>query len=426
MSLIFKLVLTALLSLFVVFPAETAAAVRCEALFKLHSTFLQEKASAVKFDELKQFVIDEKIMSVVDFRRLEDRILPFNLSSKDMGNAMFYAVFDFVSVRPSPKLDLLVNRYLRPVFIQYLNEFVAFAQTEVGKKRVEIELLFGLEKLYLPDTDGKVFVWSAKNSQKFIARLNSEFYRKNNFNLIVANQLLVQLAYLHSVLSHSENLTSADLARASDAYLSSLTLGHVFIPAVGMWNTTNSNAQWFLGTTVNMLPPSLNHKINAHGPLSLIDGLAHDHGHYYELRLKTIGRLLNVEVNINNKKRLEKLDEKLHELFLVTLHEIKTENNAAISGTVLTNVISFFLHQTDVLEQFVNRLKDRRLDWGPNSMETVTTARIMREQLELHQNFYHYVGTDFANFEKTARYLISMLGQQANKSDFQRHLPNSP
>lgn len=415
-----------MLSMVLALPAVGTAAVRCEGLFKAANAVFQVKPSAIQFAELRDFVISEKIISVSEFTKLEEKVLPFNLTSKDMGNAMFYSVLDFVSARPSAKLDLLVNRYLRPIFIQYLKEFEAYVETEVGKNRIEVELLFGLEKLDLPDVDGKVLRWSAKSSQKFIARLYSKFYRKNNFNLIGANQLLVQLAYLHSALSRNQSLTATDYAKASEVFLSSLALGHVFIPAAGMWNTTNSNAQWFLGTTVNMLPPNLKQSINAHGPLSLLDGLAHDHGHYLQLRIKTIGRLLNLEVNTSNKTKLENLDKKLHELFLAALREIKSENNTAVSGIVLTNMISYFLHQTNVLELFVNRLKDRNLDWGPNSAETAAMARVMREQLELNHNFYHYVGSDFVNFERTARYLISILGQQAVKSDFQRHLPSSP
>lgn len=425
MSLFFKLFLSSLLSAFVAFQA--AAAVRCESLFKPKNTLLQEKSSAIKFNELKSFVISERIVSEAEFSRLEARILVFNLSSKDMGNAMFYSVLDFISARPSAKLDLLVNKYLRPVFAQYLNEFEAFSLTEAGKRRVEINALFGLEKSDLPDMDGKVLRWSAKGSQKFIARLRAEFFRKNKFNLVAANQLLVQLTYLHSVLSHDQKLTPAELQKASEVFLSSLALGHVFIPAIGMWDITNINAQWFLGTTVNMLPPSLNHKTDVHGGLSSVDGLAHDHGHFFEVRLKTVARLLNLEVNINNRKRLENFDQKLHELLLVTLHQIKSEHESnLVSGAVLTNTIFFFIHQPEALELFAHRLRDSSLNWGINSLETATMARYMREQLEIHQNFFPNLGKDFATFEATARYWISKLGQQAVKSDFQRHLHNLP
>ena len=414
MSLIFKLFLSGLISAILAFSAVATAAVRCEILFKPRNTLLQEKASAIKFDEFKYFVLAEKILSVTEFRRLEEKILPFDLSSKDMGNAMFFAVLDFISAKPSPKLDLLVNKFLRPVFIKYLNEFETFIRTEAGKKPTIINGLFGLEKL----------IWSPKTAEEFVEKLYSEYFRNKNFNLRAANQLLVQLTYIHTVLNLDQKMTLAELEQASEGFLNSVATGHVFIPAVGMWDIANINAQWFLGTTVNMMPPSLNHKIDVHGGLSSLDGLAHDHGHYYQVRLASTARLLKTE--IKNLPANEKFDRKLHELLLATLTQIRNEASTEISGTVLTNTIFFFIHQPEALELFMNKLKDRRLNWGPNSIESAAMARFMREQLEIHQNFFPNLGKDFATFERTAKYWISALGQQATKDDFQSYLPSSP
>lgn len=77
---------------------------------------------------------------------------------------------------------------------------------------------------------------------------------------------------------------------------------------------------------------------------------------------------------------------------LATLKQVRNEAPPEISRTVLTNTIFFFIHQPEALELFMKKLKDGRLNWGPNSIESADMARFMREQLEIHQNFLPNLG----------------------------------
>lgn len=377
------------------------AAPRCEALIKSANSLLQTQDIAIKSTEIKKFVLENKIISAAEMQKIEDRLQVFNVNKKDMGNATLMAVLDVIGAKPSPRIDLIVDKYIRGIFLKYLHEFESFA---VEKPEMPIEALFGL----------RFSNWNSLTAKNFIAEMRHVFSQKQNFNLVHANHLLTQLTYIHSVLSHDKKMSSEEVTQASQSYLAAIKSGHVFIPAVGMWDITNINAQWFLKVTVNMLPETLNHKVDVHGGLSALDGLTHDHGHVYNLRMASAARILGLKLKSENEARIRLFNDQLQQLIVASLKN-RTQMQTEINPQLFAGLIFFFVHQPETLELFIKQLRNNRVD-------TIELARHMRQQLEIHQEFFPNLGKDFDGFERGARYWLTLFAETAVRSQFVRNL----
>lgn len=234
-----------------------------------------------KEKEVLHFIRSHNIISERILTPIIERVSVFRLQNEDMGNALLVSSLSALGPRPSRQKDLFIQEYLSPLFDHYHAEFQKFTSGLRKDIPGRVHNLFELSKLgFKADAYGTI-QWRSEDSVHFLNIMKAEFSKKSGFDLVAANRLLVQMAYLHSSLTGDKKMSLSELKAASDDYLVSEQIGHQFMPTIGMWDIANATAQWHLPVTINMLPKSLNHQSSSHGRTDLtpLEGITHDHSH---------------------------------------------------------------------------------------------------------------------------------------------------
>ena len=363
--------------------------------------------------EVQEFVIKNRILRSDILEKLTQEVLLFRLNNEDMGNSLFIGVLDKLGPNPSRQKDLMIAEFLSPLFDHYLDQFAQFTNRQAPATITRVQNFYGLSEYGFKPDSYNAFFWNKSMSEQMISTMKPLFSQKVGINLAQVNRMLVQIGYLHSMLTHQNKMSLAELKIASNEFELSIGAGHSFIPTIGEWDISNINAQWYMTSTVNMLPATLDQKIDVHGGLSSIEGLTHDHGHFFSLRLKTLADVLELPPSLKRPYEIRRalaLDNKINFLVRKSLqlhHRLQTPK---INPNILTNTIFFFIHQPEPMQIFLTALKAGNTDWKANSESVISLAHEMRLQLEKHTEFYPNLGKEYDQFEVTARYWLQLIG----------------
>ncbi len=351
-----------------------------------------------KEKEVLHFIKSHNIIPERFLNPIVERVSAFRFQNEDMGNALFASALSALGPRPSPQRDLLIQKFLAPLFDHYQAEFQNFTSRLPKGWPLRVHNLFELSKLgFKPDAYGTI-QWRAEDSVHFLSLMKAEFSKKSGFDLIAANRLLVQMAYLHSSLSGNKKMMLSDLKAASDDFFLAEKLGHTFIPTIGEWDLANVTAQWHLRATVNMLPKSLNGKIQVHGGdgLSSIEGITHDHSHLVRWRLGAVAKSLGFNVKSSETFQSDAQISKALERALKKATHADRE--------MLGNTVFFFVHEPEPLQLFIQ--KNQFLKTPEQAQQF---AKMMRETLEKNSEFYPMMKNRFADFESAAAHLVQLI-----------------
>lgn len=365
------------------------------------------------YSEIKDFVLKNDILPAAELRAASQEVILYRLGNEDMGNSFFLAVLEKLGPKPSLKKDSYIRKFLSPVFDLYLTQFKKFTEEQTNAFQIRVPNLYGLKKYgYATDKFGMIS-WNKATSKDLISKIESIILRQSSIDLNEVNQVLVQLGYIHSILSQQNKMTLRELQMASHDFEASLAMGHSFVPTIGEWDIANINAEWYLNVTVNMLPPKFDQQIDVHGGLSTIEGLSHDHGHFFSLRLRALTKILNINEDLQNpedRSKVEQLDRLLKLAIQQALKTYHRQKDTTVNPDTLTNTLFFFIHQPEPLQIFLTGLQNGETNWNANSPSVISLAHEMRLQLEKNQEFYPNLGKKFNEFELAARYLIQLLG----------------
>lgn len=357
--------------------------------------------------EVVSFLRTQNILPEKWIQKIEQRSNLFRLQNEDMGNAILIHALSTLGTQPSRQKDLLVQRFLKPLFNHYLSEFQNFTSQLPKGWNLRVHNLFGLSRLgFIADAYG-IIHWRQEDSAYFIQLMKTEFSKTMNFDLVAANRLLVQMAFLHSNLSGEKGMSLSQLKTASDQYLLAESIGHTFMPTIGEWDIANSAAQWHLNTTFNMLPLKLNKKTHIHGGdgLSAIEGITHDQSHVMNWRLGVMAEALGLNLKSSqDRKVILDRDNQLRTQIENALVNLKKSSDGAIDSKMLLNVIFFFIHQPEPLKEYIQ--SKARLN---SSLAQKALVYKMRQSLEESGEFYPMIGNHFEQFEKAAEYWIQTL-----------------
>lgn len=192
--------------------------------------------------------INYKEKQVVDFLRshniiperiltpILERVSVFRYQNEDMGNAILASAFSVLGSRPSRQRDLLVQEFLSPLFDHYHTEFQKFTSQLPKGWSLRVHNLFELSKLGFKSDAYGTIEWRTQDSAHFLNLMKAQFSKKTGFDLVAANRLLVQMAYLHSSLSGSKKMSLSELKAASNDYFLTEKVNLLFILTIKDWD----------------------------------------------------------------------------------------------------------------------------------------------------------------------------------------------
>jgi hypothetical protein len=366
--------------------------------------------SHYKQQEVVDFLFANRVLPEKLIQQIQDRVSLYSLRGEDMGNSILIHVFAALGPQASRQRDVLIEKFLKPIFDYYQKEFEDFSLKIPPGVTHRIPNQFGLSKLgFAADNYGFIH-WKQDSSLKFIQLMKAEFSKKLGFDLVRANRLLVQMSLIHSVLSGQQKMLLSEVKRASDDYLFAESNGHVFIPTIGEWDLPNIVAQWHLRATVNMLPQQLSQKTIVHGGdgLSALEGITHDHDHVVRWRMGVVADSAGLKRNSTSQfSALLSQERKLVHAFDQALIAHKKNPNSQIDQETLTYILFFFVHQPEPLTLFLKNPSEYK-----NLSKASELAQMMQKFYEENQNFYPMISANKEAFEMTSSYWIQLLANQ--------------
>jgi hypothetical protein len=228
------------------------------------------------------------------------------------------------------------------------------------------------------------------------------------------------MVYLHDALSGSGKMSLDSIEKASKDFSQIRLVGQHFIPTVGQWSVANIASQWFLSTTVNMLPPSLEGTNNVHGGIDGLEGITHDHGHVNQSRFEVFSQVVfGSDPQSADQRVFRQMEAKSNEIARAwdrvttkTLIDLKQKGITPADGSRLVYSIFFIVHEPRAFSALLNKIKSGVNDWSVTSKDVSSLAAYLRKILEEEHDFYPNLGTDYDAFEKSAAFWISHIGPQ--------------
>ncbi|MFN9067743.1 MAG: hypothetical protein ACK5V3_10985 [Bdellovibrionales bacterium] len=357
--------------------------------------------------DISKFLEAHQILPERIINQIQNRVALYSLRGEDMGNALLIHAFAALGPQPSRQRDLLIEKFLKPLFDYYSNEFESFYSKIPPAVVRKVPNFFGLSKLgFTADAYGNIN-WSKENSLKFHNLMKKEFSKKMGFDLISANRMVIQMSLIHTARSGQLKMSLSEIKKASDDYFYAEALGHVFIPTLGEWNLSNIVAQWHLRATVNMLPQQLSTRTMVHGGdgLSALDGITHDHGHVVRWRMGVVAESLGIKKNqLPGDSKIKTYEKIILSAFDQALVAHKRSPDLNINPEILTHVLFFFVHQPESLVEFLD---------NPKLFQEISKAHELSNKMwnlyDNNRNFYPMIVASKEVFERTSSYWIRLL-----------------
>ncbi len=413
-------------------PGSVKAVDKCEAIFsrlllgaeQVHSEVRASTISEapifsnefVSIRDITKFVLEEKIMSDSDFKKLSDQVQAFAPNGEEIGNVLLLKVVDRFAKRPGPALDAIYKRFYRKLFLSYLTNFEKRIEEAQLSAPIRIQPLFGLDQLLLSLEINPEAPWTEITFAKFNRLAKKIFEQNNRVNLVLASQLVVQMNYLHARSTGDPLASSKEAEKASQFFLEGIQADQIFLPAAVGWKGTSMTAQWLSKTNINMIPLSFENS-GVHGGFGSFEVMIHDQGHAFSRDLAVKEALRGKEPSVVKLElEVKNVLTQLEQALIATQIEMKWAYLIPQSRKDLTNGIFLFFHETENMRDFLILFNSGESNWRADSVQVQKLAKAVHASLDRERRLYPKMTEPSTQFENLLSQFIVALARNVRRT----------